>query len=82
MLGYPIMPLTSSWICIGLCTLFAAKLYISLGFRSNLIYINAVLLMDVQSQLLLVFSLHGDADVHVFAQCMWRVSHRAFNVYF
>jgi hypothetical protein len=28
-------------------------------------------LMDVQSQLLLVFSLHGDADVHVFARCMW-----------
>jgi hypothetical protein len=28
-------------------------------------------LMDVQSQLLLVFSLHGDADIHVFARCMW-----------
>jgi hypothetical protein len=28
-------------------------------------------LMDAQSQLLLVFSLHGDADVHVLARCMW-----------
>jgi hypothetical protein len=30
-------------------------------------------LMDAQSQLLklTVFSLHGDADVHVFARCMW-----------
>jgi hypothetical protein len=37
-------------------------------------------LMNVQSRLLLVFSLYGDADVHVFARCM--VRNRAFNVYF
>jgi hypothetical protein len=34
-------------------------------------------LIDVQSQLLLVFSLHGDADVHVFARCMWLVIERS-----